>query len=293
MSMSMPACGAVGLAEKTYCLEMIFNSCLQEKKTCALCPLLNSSNRHIKIEKAFVLVKDAAEKIYEAGFKKISLRLIGGDNLEDWSLFVEFCEKIWGAEKDLKCPVEITATTCGFCLDADKENYLLENSSRLQLIFRWNGEAARQIWDNFSVLKYHPMTCEVDYCLTKKNIENFFLDMKEIIEAGKRSVVEFLDLDSWKAQDVAAYIAQIKLLAKSQNRTKNLLMQDAPKSCGQKIHTLDIDGRRYPCRYFSPERMLYSALRNIGEEYDKEAACPVANRFLNTTAHKNLDKVWI
>ena len=283
-TLAMPACSVVDLPEDSYCLELIFNPCAQE--ICDACPIRDLGRRPMKINKALAHVSNAISRANAAGFKKLRVHLIGGDALADWAHFTDFCAGVWSK----RYPVQIAATTCGFYLDENKMAFLLENSWRLRLIFRWNGEAGRKAWEKFPALKYHPMTQEIDYCLSRSTLKNFAVDAQEVIDRNKRLVLEFLDLDRWNKSDFATYVEQMKIAA-AQGRKNKLAACEAPGDCAKRLSTVDIHGENYPCRYFSPERLTYSALRDIKAEYDAESTCPVATYLLRTGTYKYLNSV--
>ena len=269
---SMPACGATDLSKDFYCLELIFNPC--PKRPCKDCPIRDLGNRGMKLDRALEQVKKFTEQAKAKGFKGLEVHLIGGDSLEDWTRFVDFCDGVWKFQREQLYPIQIMATTCGFCLDEEKETFLLENSWRLQLIFRWNGEAGRRAWNNFSVLKYHPMTREVDYCVIKSDLKNFNADVKEIAALNKRIAFEF--------PNPATYFELLKIAEKQGNKDY-LFVSEAYGDCTERLCTVDIHGDTYSCRYFSPERLTFSSLKDTDKEFDKarkaKAACPVAPYF--------------
>ena len=273
---AMPACGATGLSKDFYCLELIFNSC--PSRPCKDCPIRDLGRRGMKLDRALKQVKKFTEQAKVKGFKGLEVHLIGGDSLEDWNRFVDFCNGVWKFQKEQRYPIQITATTCGFCLDGEKETFLLENSWHLRLIFRWNGSAGRRAWNDFSVLKYHPMTREVDYCVIKNDLKNFSADVQEIAALNKRIALEF--------PNFATYFELLKI-AERQGSRYDLFVTEAHGDCTEQLCTVDIHGDIYSCRYFSPERLTFSSLRNIDEEFDKSrkvnAACPVAPYFSSKT----------
>lgn len=273
---AMPACGATGLSRDFYCLELIFNSC--PNRPCKDCPIRDLGRRGMKPDRALKQVKKITEQAKAKGFKGVEVHLIGGDSLEDWTRFVDFCDGVWKFQKEQRYPIQITATTCGFCLDEEKETFLLENSWHLRLIFRWNGKAGRLAWDNFSVLKYHPMTREVDYCVIKNDLKNFSADVQEIATLNKRIALEF--------PNPATYFELLKT-AEKQGSKEDLFVSEAHGDCTKRLCTVDIHGDIYPCRYFSPERLTFSSLRDTDKEFDKarkvNSACPVAPYFSSKT----------
>lgn len=270
--LAMPACGVVDLPRNAYCLELIFNPCnpcLQ--KPCEDCPISHLDTEGIGIDKALNNVENFIEQAKKAGLKRLEGHLIGGDSLTDWTRFVGFCEGVWSLQERERYPVRITATTCGICLDEEREDFLLKNSGRLRLIFRWNGAAGRRAWDNFSVLKYHSMTHEVDYFMIKSNGENFAVDIKEIAKMNKRIVLEFPN---------SAMYFQMLEKAVERGCEDKLFVREAPGGCDKRLCTVDFFGKHHLCRYFSPERMIYSVRGDARKKYDTQSACPVASYFL-------------
>ena len=271
---TMSACGTKDLPKDFYCLELIFNPCLN-KQRCKDCPIRALGKKGMKLEKALAQVKEFTRQAKSKYFRGLDVHLIGGDSLENWTRFVDFCNGVWNFQKEQRYPIQITATTCGFCLDEEKESFLLENSWRLRLVFRWNGEAGRSAWEKFSVLKYHPMTWEVDYCVDMKNTQNIATDLREIATIKKRIALEF--------STPTTYFEMLK--NDDEQGCKNKLFGfEAHGDCFERLCTVDIHGENYPCRYFSPERLTSSSLRDTGKEFDKarevNAACPVVPYFL-------------
>ena len=274
--------------EDAFIYEIMFTYCRQER--CSMCPLANISTRSAKL----LTLKDSCQNVLkeaqENGFKTIYILLAGGDSFSQWELLKQFSSWLW--EQNFGLNLILMPTLCETILTQDMKIWILHNKEKLRIIFRWSVTNGERLWSEMKFLR-HPSIFAVDWCLTKEKLSHMKEELKSLLRNGKQVRIEYLDLESWTGENISAYIHQITMVCIWYFKTYNRIWLPAyggghmSEKCKNVIMT-DVDGRSYPCRYLSPERMIYSALRGIQKEQIFDETCAAESYFCKKSYNQRL-----
>ena len=271
------SCGLLREAGRVYVCEVIFTYCLQE--ACPLCPLPNISGRTADTDAVMDRVAQAAEAARAGGYDTLFVRLIGGDSFTAWEELKDLCGRLWS--RTWEPEVRVGLTLCAGPLSREMRLWVLEHKDQLTITFRYNGELGRRLWKE-EVLARHPVTGDVCLCLTRQDIPSVGRTLLALAKAGKTVSIELLDAESWRSADKQAYSRNVTAAAREALKRYGTALFLQPRAAclageGRAVATVDVDGTVYPCRYCSPERMVYSTLRQRLEPFSQSnSPCPAA-----------------
>jgi len=272
-------CSTLLADEDTYVRELIFTYC---RKPCKYCPLVNKSIRKMSPETVREYIQEAVLIAQSKQLSKVRIQLIGGDALGTWDEFTEVCKLVRQTKWDL--PVSLGAVICVCSLTQEKQDWLLENSRSVQLVYRWDEIKGKENWIRFPLLR-HPMVECVQWFVTPSTIPQMYSELSALLCYGKKIQLEFFALESWSSNDYAAFFAQLGklIIAEYYSRGPQVLRRfglDHPEQCQRQLETVDVSGNCYRCRYLSPERMIYSTLTRYYTQAQGSDTCDAAGDIL-------------
>lgn len=272
-------CSASLVDKNTYVRELIFTYC---RKTCKHCPLANKSIRKMSPEAVYKHIHDAVQVAKSKQLSKVQIQLIGGDMLGAWEEFIGICR--WIEQVKWELPVSLGAVICGCNLTQEKQEWLLQNGRRIQLIYRWDEITGLANWVNYSLLR-HPMVGCVQWFVTPKTIPRMKSELSMLLRYGKRIQLEFFELESWSSDDYTDFFAQLgKLIIEEYRFSGPLVLHqfglEYQEQCSKQVDTIDVTGKCYRCRYLSPERMIHSTLLRYYSKDQESGMCDAAGEIL-------------
>lgn len=272
-------CSALLADKDTYVRELIFTYC---RRSCKYCPLVNKSIRKMSPETARKHIQEAVRIAKSKQFSKVRIQLIGGDALGAWDELTEVCEIVHQTKWDL--PVSLGAVICGCNLTQEKQEWLLENSRNVQLVYRWDEISGKENWIHFPLLR-HPIVECIQWFATPSAIPQMFSELSALLRYSKKIQLEFFALESWSANDYAAFFSQLGklIIGEYYSSGPQVLYQfglDYPSQCQQQLETIDVTENCYRCRYLSPERMIHSTLTRYYARTQKSEICDAAREIL-------------
>lgn len=272
-------------AKKSFIYEVMFTYCQQEK--CSLCPLANMSTRTADLTKLENSCQSMAEIALRNGFESMYILLIGGDSFVRWNLLEQFGD--WLLEQDFGLDIILIPTLCETVLTQDMKTWIVHNKKRLRVFFRWNAGMGARLWDEMEFLK-HPVISTVDWCLTKENLTRMSEELCMLQKSGKQIRIEYLDLERWTEEEFSEYVQQFSRTAVWYFKTYHKIWipsyGEGCKADGcTNIIMEDTDGRTYPCRCISPERMIYSTLRSIEIDGKNDNVPCIADTYFAEKSH--------
>ena len=271
------SCGLLRQEGRVYACEVIFTYCLQEQ--CSLCPLPNMSSRTADTDAVMARVAQAAETARAGGYDTLFVRLIGGDSFTAWEALKKLCGQLWSQSWGLE--IRVGLTLCARPLSREMRLWVLEHKQQLTMTLRLNSELGRRLWKE-EILARHPVVGDVCLCLARRDIPFVGQTLLALAKARKTVSIEAMDAESWCNEDRLAYSKAVRAAAvQALKRYKTVLFPRAQTACligeSRAVVTIDVDGTVYPCRYCSPERMVYSTLRQRLEPFAaSESPCPAA-----------------
>ena len=267
----------------TYLCEVIFTYCLQEQ--CAHCPLVNISERQGELETIKQAVKREAKYAADNGYKSLCVYLIGGDSFSAWERLVSFGEWLWSAPLGIE--VSLGLTLCSTKLSYKEKTWILRNKEHLSITFRYNGTLGQAIWENNTILR-HSVVKTVCLCVTRDSLPLLDGEIRMFAAEGKEIVLDYLDVETWDRTQMLEYVRSITRASLwYYKKYYTTILMSRRFTCfgnkGRSLITIDTDGKRYPCRYCSPERMIYSTLREQIEWFStSKSLCGASDYMVKT-----------
>lgn len=260
-AVSSCSCCNLPAGNSTYVCEVIFTYCLQEQ--CVQCSLVNISERQGELETIKQAVEREVKYAVDNGYKKFCVYLIGGDSFSAWEQLISFSEWLWKAIWGIE--VSLGLTLCSAKLSYDEKTWILRNKEQLSITFRYNGALGRTVWENNAILR-HSVVKTACLCVTQNSLSLLEGEIRMFANEGKDIVLEYLDVETWSRTQMLEYVRSItraSLWYCKKYRSAFFLSHRFTCSGGKgrNLVVIDTDGKRYPCRYCSPERMIYSTLR--------------------------------
>lgn len=267
-----PAC------ENTYVRELFFTYNCSSK--CKNCPHITTSDINMPFEVAAWAVSTAEDTAWRRRMDALRIQMAGGDPLTRFEELKAFAGWMW--EMPWRLPVSLGFTTDGSTLTGEAAEWLERNRERIHMSYCWNGSHGRERWENSSILR-SGLVDTVFWCLDRESLEHFREETKLIMDAGKRVCVEYTDIDSWKDETMKKYLLELCAVFPTVKQRREFL--GTFYSCAADRHNMidavDTDGRRYHCRYLSPERMIYSSLKHLDyQALIEDGVCPAGKSIL-------------
>ncbi len=248
----------------TYVMELLFSYCPQTM--CKSCHLANQSTRRMRFIKVWDTVQTAVGSAARQGFQRVLLRFVGGNVLRNWQEFLLLYNAVTARPWPL--PVSFHLAICADELSEEKQTWLLQHSSRIQITFRWN--SSETAWNDYPLLR-HPMVSHIVWYLTRDSLPLMSREISSLLKLGKHIHVEYTDLDSWTETEYRQFteaITELTLAVKIRHIAEMHISNENTCICdiGRYVNLTDVDTKCYPCRYISMERMVYSVLNQAMEQ---------------------------
>lgn len=257
---------------ETLVRELIFTYKCEKK--CSNCHLLNVSDSTMSVELAVNIVKESIDYAKENGLKNLFLHLIGGEVLDEFDCVKDFCNKVTELKSEI--PIYFFVDTCGRKITDECKQWLNDNN-KVYIRLRWNDFTKSEVWDSDNEF-WSSKTDTVLWKIGKKNFSNIIYDVDTFADIKKYAIPEYPHLGTLDINDYKEYCRQLNYLSKY-NVLDFIIASDYFDCCSveknsiKQIETVDVDGKKYFCKYMSPMYNFSRVYNKVYEQPDIPESC--------------------
>lgn len=285
----------IGADSSVFVLELLLTGrCGGLEALCGPCPVLSRNARAMRLPVAEEAVRTHVRRAAAEGFSRLHVQLVGGDPLCAFETLSALTESLGSWADDF--PVNLGFTTCGGPagpVDPLVRDWLLQNGDRLLCSFRWNGAEGTRRWRADREL-WNRIVRTVLWSVRPDTLDEMGTELKELLAAGVRVMLEYPAPESWRLADAERYVEALRQLTPQEARVLWGNVPDGCRCAAAGAVLVDIGGKTYPCRLLSPERMTYSQLQQrfcpAGSSGEGEL-CPAEQSLSRIRLFSLLDKL--